>query len=134
VLVLPTLWTYDGIGHATPTHGAELAAASAACAREHHHRPVFLLPDLVSHLDEFTAPGAGSLIFTGPKGAPSRRSDFTRARRKATASAGLVDIRDLRHTGNTMAGSSLRELMDRMGHSNTRAALIYQHRTAQRDR
>ena len=30
--------------------------------------------------------------------------------------------------------ASLRELMGRMGHSTTRAALIYQHRTAERDR
>ncbi len=29
--------------------------------------------------------------------------------------------------------SGLRELMDRMGHSTTRAAVIYQHRTALRD-
>ena len=34
VLVLGTIWTYAGIGHTTP--GAELAAASAARAREHH--------------------------------------------------------------------------------------------------
>jgi hypothetical protein len=32
------------------------------------------------------------------------------------------------------AGASLRELMDRMGHSSLRAALIYQHRSAQRDK
>jgi hypothetical protein len=32
------------------------------------------------------------------------------------------------------AGASLRELMDRMGHSSMRAALIYRHRTAQRDK
>ncbi|HEY6788963.1 MAG TPA: hypothetical protein VI365_16785 [Trebonia sp.] len=31
-------------------------------------------------------------------------------------------------------GASLRELMDRMGHSSTRAALIYQHRTKAKDR
>jgi hypothetical protein len=31
-------------------------------------------------------------------------------------------------------GASLRELMGRMGHSTTRAALIYQHRTTERDR
>lgn len=40
-------------------------------------------------------------------------------------------------TGNHIAaatGASLRELMGRMGHSTTRAALIYQHRTAERDR
>jgi Phage integrase family len=45
---------------------------------------------------------------------------------------GIADLHlhDLRHTGNTMAaatGASLRELMERMGHSNSRAALIYQH-------
>ena len=33
VLVLGTTWSYAGVGHATPA--AELAAASAARAREH---------------------------------------------------------------------------------------------------
>jgi len=40
-------------------------------------------------------------------------------------------------TGNVQAGeagASLRELMDRMGHSTTRAALIYQHRMSLRDK
>jgi hypothetical protein len=32
------------------------------------------------------------------------------------------------------AGANLRELVDRMGHSTTRAACIYQHRTSLRDR
>jgi integrase len=101
--------------------------------------PAFLLPDLASHLADFTAPGDDSLVFTGPKGAPLRRSNFSRAWRQATVSSGLVNVHfhDLRHTGNTMAGeagASLRELMDRMGHSSMRAALIYQHRTAQRDK
>ena len=39
-----------------------------------------------------------------------------------------VHLHDLRHTGNTLAaetGATLRELMDRMGHSSTRAAMIY---------
>ena len=31
-------------------------------------------------------------------------------------------------------GASLRELMERMGHSSSRAALIYQHRTMHRDK
>lgn len=30
-------------------------------------------------------------------------------------------------------GASLRELMERMGHSSTRAAMIYQHATRERD-
>ncbi|MFD5227498.1 hypothetical protein ACFWJ5_02945 [Streptomyces qaidamensis] len=44
---------------------------------------------------------------------------------------------DLRHTGDTLAastGASTRELMTRMGHSTARAALIYQHASAARDR
>lgn len=44
---------------------------------------------------------------------------------------------DLRHTGNHLmaqSGASTRELMDRMGHSTMRAALIYQHATDERAR
>ena len=68
-----------------------------------------------------------------------RRSNFTRIWQRATESAGLTGfhIHDLRHTGNHFAaatGVSLRELMGRMGHTTTRAAVIYQHRTAERDR
>ncbi|GGS79964.1 hypothetical protein GCM10010176_024190 [Nonomuraea spiralis] len=49
----------------------------------------------------------------------------------------LPKIHDLRHTGNTLAagtGASVRELMARMGHSSTRAALIHQHSTDERPR
>jgi integrase len=41
-----------------------------------------------------------------------------------------VHFHDLRHTGNTLVagnGATLRELMERMGHASTRAALIYLH-------
>jgi hypothetical protein len=43
-----------------------------------------------------------------------------------------LHFHDLRHTGNTLAaatGSSLRDLMTRMGHDSPRAAMIYQHAT-----
>lgn len=101
--------------------------------------PPFLLPDVIEHLEQFTGTAGGQLVFTGPKGAQLRRSNFTRQWRKALEAAGLADIHfhDLRHTGNTLAGEargSLRELMDRMGHSTTRAAVIYQHRTSLRDK
>src|SRR5437660_1611734 len=46
-----------------------------------------------------------------------------------------LHLHDLRHTGNTLAaetGATLRELMDRMGHASTRAALIYLHAREQR--
>jgi integrase len=48
-----------------------------------------------------------------------------------------IHVHDLRHAGNTLAGeagANLRELVDRMGHSTTRAALIYQHHTSLRDK
>lgn len=50
---------------------------------------------------------------------------------------GGTHFHDLRHTGNHLAastGASTRELMSRMGHSSVRAAMIYQHQTAERDR
>lgn len=58
---------------------------------------------------------------------------------RALDGAGLagIHIHDLRHTGNhfaAMTGASTRELMGRMGHASMDAALIYQHRTADRDR
>jgi integrase len=43
-----------------------------------------------------------------------------------------IHFHDLRHTGNILtatAGASLRELMPRMGHASTRAALVYLHDT-----
>lgn len=101
--------------------------------------PEFLLADVKAHLDEFTSPAADAFVFTGVHGSPLRRSNFTRLWHNATETAGLAGFHfhDLRHTGNMLAGeagASLRELMDRMGHSTTRAAYIYQHRTSARDK
>jgi integrase len=77
-------------------------------------------------------------VFIGPKGARLRRSTFRRTWTKAREAIALPDLHfhDLRHTGNAMAagqGASLRELMERMGNSSPRAALIYQHATWERD-
>jgi integrase len=47
-----------------------------------------------------------------------------------------LHVHDLRHTGNTLtaeAGASLAELMNRMGHSSTRAARVYLHARQARD-
>ncbi len=101
--------------------------------------PAFLLPDVIAHLEAFTAGDPRALVFTGPKGAQLRRSNFSGPWSKATAVAGLegFHFHDLRHTGNVLAGEAgvtLRELMDLMGHASTRAALIYQYRTTQRDK
>jgi len=46
-----------------------------------------------------------------------------------------LHFHDLRHTGNTLAapGTSLADLKARMGHDSARAAMIYQHATAEAD-
>jgi integrase len=94
--------------------------------------PKEIAPELRWHLERFAQPGDGGLVFIGPKGGRLRRSTFRRTWTKAREAVGLPDLHfhDLRHTGNTMAagqGASLRELMERMGHSSARAALIRQY-------
>ncbi len=81
------------------------------------------------------------MVFIGATGAVLRRSTFQRTTRwtESVAAVGLpgFHFHDLRHTGNNLAagtGASLRDLMHRMGHQSTRAALIYQHISEQRDR
>lgn len=99
-----------------------------------------ILPALVEHLDTFAKKGKDAHLFEGPRGGLLRRSNFRDTWADARKDAGIsadVPFHDLRHTGNTLAssaGASTRELMTRMGHSSTRAALIYQHMTAGRDR
>ncbi|MFC9746837.1 tyrosine-type recombinase/integrase [Streptomyces niveus] len=84
------------------------------------------------------------LVATGTssscRGAGSRgghfRDDWVKARKAAGVTAEL-HFHDLRHTGNTLAstaGARTRELIPRMGHSSSRAELIYQHMTSDRDR
>lgn len=61
----------------------------------------------------FAEPGAEGLIFPSPAGKPLRDTNFRRGT-----------------PGNTLAaeaGTSLRELMDRMGHDSEPAELIYLH-------
>lgn len=98
-----------------------------------------IVPDIREHLERYAEPGADGRVFVGAKGATPRRNHFNRLWRKACREVGIADLHfhDLRHTGNTLAastGASTRELMARMGHSTARAALIYQHASAERDR
>ncbi len=103
--------------------------------------PDLILADLRSHLEQHVKDGPDTLIFTGEKGAILRRGNWRRSVKWAEAvkNAGLpagFRFHDLRHTGNHLAaaaGASTRELMHRMGHGSTRAALIYQHATNDRD-
>jgi hypothetical protein len=90
------------------------------------------------HLESFADPKPKGLVFIGPKGGCLRRSNFRKFWYRARGVVGLnqLHLHDLRHTGNTMAaaqGASLKELMERMGHSSPRAVLIYPHATRERD-
>jgi integrase len=100
--------------------------------------PAELAPELRRHLEQFAAAGERGLVFVGAKGAPLRRSNFRPIWNAACNQAGApgLHFHDLRHVGGTMAagtGASLKELMARLGHSSTRAAMIYQHATQDRD-
>jgi integrase len=105
------------------------------------------------HLALFAQPGPAGRLFVGPTGAiprrpleeprhADRRGNFNRVWKAALRSAGIppelgLHLHDLRHTGSTWSaqtGATLREVMARIGHSSTRAAMIYQHATRERDR
>ncbi len=102
--------------------------------------PEGLRSEVIAHLEAFAEPGDGGRIFVGVRGNTLRRSNFAPIWKAARTAAALPDqlhLHDLRHTGNHFAaasGASTRELMARMGHASIRAALIYQHATAERDK
>ncbi|MFB6660920.1 tyrosine-type recombinase/integrase [[Kitasatospora] papulosa] len=101
--------------------------------------PAVIHEELTAHLAVYSEHGADGRVFVGAKGATPRRNHFNRLWRNACGQVGIkgLHFHDLRHTGNTLAaatGASTRELMTRMGHSTARAALIYQHATAERER
>lgn len=114
--------------------------------------PPHLMPAVRQHLLEHTAPGSSGLLFAAPTGGHLSAATFkgvaanTGSRKpktghgfyEARARAGRPDLRfhDLRHTGATMAaqtGATLKELMNRLGHTTASAAMRYQHAAAERD-
>ena len=101
--------------------------------------PDELLDEMKHHLAEYAEPGESGRVFVGAKGGRLRRQNFRKMWLKALAASGVqpVHFHDLRHTGNQFAadqGATLRELMERMGHSSPRAAMIYLHVSKGRSR
>jgi integrase len=100
--------------------------------------PAVIMPVIGEHVGHLSDGDPDGLIFTSPEGTPLRHSNFRqRVWLPALRSAGLplIHFHDLRHTGNMLAagaGAGLRELMERMGHSTTRAALTYLHPSDER--
>jgi integrase len=109
-----------------------------AAGRRTVNVPARLLPALSDHLERFTGPGKASLVLTGEKGGPLRPHVLQVAWNDARNQVGVqaLHLHDLRHTGATLAattGATTAELMARLGHSTPRAAMIYQHASANRD-
>lgn len=103
--------------------------------------PVAIRAELVNHLGEFVKPEPDALLFTGQKGGALRRSNFSQRVKwtELVTKMGLkgLHFHDLRHAGNILAaqaGSSTKDLMQRMGHDDMRAALIYQRATSAADK
>jgi integrase len=101
--------------------------------------PTAVVAALVEHLANYTEESPDALVFLSSQGRHLRRSNFNRrVWQPATRAAGVEGLRvhDLRHTAGTLAtaaGGSLREVMNRLGHSTTVAAVRYQHVMADRD-
>ncbi|MFE3176873.1 tyrosine-type recombinase/integrase [Amycolatopsis sp. NPDC059090] len=102
--------------------------------------PRVIVPDFREHIEKYAEPGADGLVFVGPQGGRLRRHNFRRLWVKAKRQAKIPDdvhFHDLRHTGNELAaegGATTKELMARMGHSTTKAAIRYQRARRERDR
>ncbi|RYQ76023.1 site-specific integrase [Bifidobacterium pseudolongum] len=107
-------------------------------------RRVIYLPShvtdaLTEHMAKFTPQDANAYVFGTRNGTPMSNNSIGKMFRKAREIAGRPDLRfhDLRHTGATMAakaGATTKELMQRLGHSSMRAAMIYQHANEEDDR
>jgi len=96
--------------------------------------PAMFVGDVRRHLLEYAAPGKDGLLFPA-KGDPDNHlatSTFAKVFTVAKKRTGhdRLTFHDLRHTAAVMAaqtGASLADLMERMGHSSPKAAMIYQH-------
>lgn len=106
-------------------------------AREVHIPPA-LIPEFEAHLQTHAQWGNDGLLFPSGRGGSLHHRTFGNWWNKAREAAGRPDLRfhDLRHTGATMLaqeGATIAELMDRLGHTTPKAALVYQHAAADRD-
>lgn len=101
--------------------------------------PPPLVPILAQHLADRVDDEPDALVFTNRHGRPIRATVWAKAWRDMRRTTGFADVRfhDLRHLAGTLtaqAGATLKEIMARLGHSTTGAALRYQHVAADRSK
>ena len=106
-----------------------------------NRRVIDISPSVLAMLREYlaTAPKAlpGAPLFVRANGKPLTRPMLTQAWQKARRETGLTrfHLHDVRHAGLTryaQTGATQREIMNRGGHTTTRAASIYQHAAEER--
>ena len=144
-LPTPRCPVLDMAQDAFPAAAVRRLAPDGTVTAEAGKRPISLphglRADIQSHLERASLPGRDGRLFIGPEGGIPRRRNFNRIWKRALTAAGIpadvdLHLHDLRHTGSTwsaQSGATLKELMARIGHSSTRAAMIYQHATRDRD-
>ena len=114
-------------------------APKSAAGRRTVALPGPLVDELRRHLDSYVDPAESGFVFTTVDGWSMERSNFRqRIWLPACETAGLQGLRfhDLRHTAGTLAartGATTKELMARLGHASSQAAMIYQHAAEDRD-
>ncbi|MCZ7629654.1 MAG: site-specific integrase [Microthrixaceae bacterium] len=101
--------------------------------------PRFVLDAIDAHLTNFVSGDPDDPLFPGEAGGIISDGWFQREWRAARSALGLdeVHFHDLRHAAGTIAtqqGATMREVMARLGHSTTSAAIRYQKAAADRDR
>ena len=101
--------------------------------------PRFVLDALDEHLARFAGGDPNGPLFPGVEGGIISEGWFKKHWTATRAAVGVKDVRfhDLRHTAGTLAtqnGATLKEVMSRLGHSTTAAAIRYQRAADDRDR
>ncbi|KAA8827524.1 site-specific integrase [Bifidobacterium myosotis] len=116
----------------------EDVATKTDAGRRVVYLPPHLTDTLTEHMARYVKAEPSAYVFGTRNGTPMMNNSVGKMFRRAREAAGRSDLRfhDLRHTGATIAakaGATTKELMQRMGHSSMRAALIYQHATEEDD-
>lgn len=101
--------------------------------------PDFVVDELRAHINSFTKDSPDALVFSTESGGPivSRALSLTFKRAREAVGRPELHWHDLRHTGATlayMAGATVKDVQRRLGHTTTRAAMIYAHAADDSDR
>ena len=101
--------------------------------------PGFVVDVLAEHMEQHTGQAPDALLFSTSDGNPIDSANLTRMFNRARKAVGRPELHwhDLRHTGATLAyraGATVKDVQKRLGHSTTRAAMIYAHAADDSDR